>query len=106
MVTQDIERALISSIILDDGTLQKSIDLDESIFTTTFNRTVVNTINALKRKNKPTDELTIAYYLRKNNLFNEVMFLDILCANPFGSINTITNYINILKREKATRFSV
>lgn len=106
MITQDIERALISSVIYDDGSLQKSFDLDESFFTTTFNKTVVKTINALKSKSKPTDELTLTYYLKKNNLFNEVMFLDILSANPFGSLNTITNYINILKREKATRYSI
>lgn len=104
--TYDIERAVLSSLMFDDGTLQKHVSVEESFFTTDFNRIVAKTFNALKDKNRPTDEYTIRFYLDKSGLLNDVLFDDILCANPFGSVNSITHYVGILKSERMARFAI
>jgi len=100
-MTEDIEKSVLSSVMFagtfNDRSQIKDVELNEEYFGNYFHKAVAKVINALRSKGKPTDELTVSFYLQKNNLFHEQNFLAILTANPFGSLSSVNHYIGVLK---------
>lgn len=100
-MTEDIEKAVLSSVMFagtfNDHSQMSSVELNEEYFGNYFHKVVVKVINSLRSKGKPTDELTVSFYLQKNNLFHEANFLEILTVNPFASLSSVNHYIGVLK---------
>ena len=97
----NIERAVLSSIILDPQTYEDiASKLNPQDFYLPFHQYLFEAMEELSREEKPIDEEFLKSKLDSKGKFDEVVMLEILSANPISNTNA---YISEIKAKSSKR---
>lgn len=85
----DIERALLSTAIFDPEIVEEMIErLKPEHFAHPFHATVMGVISDLHSKGMPIDEVFVKQAIEAKGAFDEVLYVDVLSANPISDISS------------------
>ena len=93
----NIERALISTLLHTDRSVLSTVELKEDMFGVHLHKLIIKCVKWLISHDKEIDEEIVLYYIQKNNKIDLDEWLRILAQNPFGTKRTINSYLDILK---------
>jgi len=100
----EISRALLSSLFYatefaDEKHEILKIEIDVEDFQIYFHKVMAHLYIHLKNIGEPVTFDVALIHLSKQNVLDEMEFLNIMSATPFGTKNTVDGYLKILRND-------